>query len=528
MQSLRTFIRVASFIAASLAAGFGTGQSTSAEVLELPRVLTIGDSIMQGYFSATQAELAGQFTLFQPSPGSGQTDDAVGLMDTWLAAGPWDVIHFNWGLHDLYTQNVNHPGVNAVPIDRYEANLRVLVPKLVASGAELVWCSTTPGVDPAFPVEDVLAYNAVAAEVMGEYGIPIDDLHALMLPVQEQYQRSPGDIHYNAAGSALMAEQVAASILSVHDGGTVPSTGVILSHDADLDPTTEGWALFSQAGGSGGPVLNDQGPGLHAWSTIDASTDGGGYSYRGESRISPEAKASIAEDGFSMRATLRVDDFAVSGFDEAFGQAPGIQIALEDPGLWILFKLGTDTNGDTVMRVEGGYDSNSAKWTTPETRTITGSGYNEYELLWNPEDGLDVLVNDELLVDNWDAATNPEWAAILGDRLYWGCSDGPGIGAGYWSKVEFEILGGATLPGDLNGDGIVGSSDLDIVRSFWGQTVEQGSLSEGDPSGDGLVSADDLDIVRGNWGASSPASVPEPSALVLLAVVLVGFVARRR
>jgi len=92
----------------------------------------------------------------------------------------------------------------------------------------------------------------------------------------------------------------------------------------------------------------------------------------------------------------------------------------------------------------------------------------EYELLWNSTDGLDVLVNDELLVDNWDAAIIPEWAEILGDRFYWGCSDGTGIGSGYW-KVEFEVLGGEGLPGDLNGDGFVGDDDLDIVRANWGQ-----------------------------------------------------------
>ena len=59
-------------------------------------------------------------------------------------------------------------------------------------------------------------------------------------------------------------------------------------------------------------------------------------------------------------------------------------------------------------------------------------------------------------------------------------------------------------PGDLDGDGLVGSGDLDIVRCYWGQTVTPGSLLEGDPSGDGVVNSADLDIIRANWGDSLP------------------------
>ena len=71
-------------------------------------------------------------------------------------------------------------------------------------------------------------------------------------------------------------------------------------------------------------------------------------------------------------------------------------------------------------------------------------------------------------------------------------------------------------PGDLNGDGFVGGGDLDIVRSFWGQSVTPGNLLHGDPSGDGFVGGDDLDEVRAHWGEGTPPNaVPEPSTLIL-------------
>ncbi len=62
------------------------------------------------------------------------------------------------------------------------------------------------------------------------------------------------------------------------------------------------------------------------------------------------------------------------------------------------------------------------------------------------------------------------------------------------------------IPGDLNLDGVVGGDDLDIVRTFWGQSVPAGSIAHGDPSGDGMVTTDDLDIVRANWGATAQAA----------------------
>ena len=73
------------------------------------------------------------------------------------------------------------------------------------------------------------------------------------------------------------------------------------------------------------------------------------------------------------------------------------------------------------------------------------------------------------------------------------------------------------VPGDLNGDGIVGSADLDTVRAHWGEVVAVGDLASGDADGDGQVGSGDLDTVRANWGTGA-AAVPEPIAIVFFSI----------
>lgn len=57
----------------------------------------------------------------------------------------------------------------------------------------------------------------------------------------------------------------------------------------------------------------------------------------------------------------------------------------------------------------------------------------------------------------------------------------------------------APLAGDADGDFAVGSSDLDAVIAYWGQT---GDLPA-DLNGDGAVNIDDLDLLLAHWGDSA-------------------------
>ena len=177
----------------------------------LPRVLLIGDSISIGYTVPVRTALAGIANVHRIPVNGGTTSNGLAHIDAWLGDSRWDVIHFNWGLHDLWTT----AGKQRIPIAQYEANLRKLVQSLKKTQAKLIWCSTTPvPADIAIKTRcdaDVLAYNAAAQKVMEENGVPVDDLYAFALPQLKAIQIS-ATVHFTGEGSQVLARQVSAAI----------------------------------------------------------------------------------------------------------------------------------------------------------------------------------------------------------------------------------------------------------------------------------------------------------------------------
>jgi acyl-CoA thioesterase-1 len=178
---------------------------------KLPRVLLIGDSISIGYTLPTRKLLAGKANVYRIGENGGPSDNGTKKIKKWLGEGKWDVIHFNFGLHDIKLGSGKHQ----VPIDEYEKNLRELVKTMKGTGAKLIWASTTPvpegKTNPPRKNEDVIAYNKVAKKIIDENGVAINDLYAFALPQLDKIQLKV-NVHFNDKGSELLAERVAAAI----------------------------------------------------------------------------------------------------------------------------------------------------------------------------------------------------------------------------------------------------------------------------------------------------------------------------
>ncbi|MEO8352332.1 MAG: SGNH/GDSL hydrolase family protein [Chthoniobacteraceae bacterium] len=186
------------------------------DVPGLPRVLLIGDSISIGYTLPTRELLAGVANVHRIPMNGGSTRDGLKHLDQWLGDGPWDVIHFNWGLHDLKhwkDGKMDITGPEVTPVELYEINLRKLVARLEQTGAKLIFATTTPVPVDAFgrlPGSQA-AYNETALKIMREAHVPIDDLEAAAREDLMAIQKSK-DVHFTTKGSRRLAEKVAASI----------------------------------------------------------------------------------------------------------------------------------------------------------------------------------------------------------------------------------------------------------------------------------------------------------------------------
>ena len=175
----------------------------------LPRVLILGDSISIGYVLDARAALAGVANVHRPKENCGPSTYGVQMVEAWLGKGNWDVIHFNFGLHDLKSM---FDGYYQVSPDDYERNLRRIVFRLKQTGAKLVFATTTPvpegKVSPPRLPADVVLYNSRALKVMKENGVAVNDLYSLALPHLGEWQL-PVNVHFKDAGSAALGNEVA-------------------------------------------------------------------------------------------------------------------------------------------------------------------------------------------------------------------------------------------------------------------------------------------------------------------------------
>jgi len=183
------------------------------DVLGLPRVLILGDSISIGYTLPVREALKGKANVHRPPGNCSSTGYGLTELDGWLGKGRWDVIHFNFGLHDAKQLP---EGTRHAPPDVYGKNLRQIVQRLKATGAKLIWASTTPvplggNLAPNRRFGDIATYNAIALKIMEEEGVAIDDLNAAILPRLDKYGR-PRDVHFSEEGSAFLAGHVVATI----------------------------------------------------------------------------------------------------------------------------------------------------------------------------------------------------------------------------------------------------------------------------------------------------------------------------
>lgn len=199
--------------------------------LELPNIILLGDSVSLGYTKYVKEKLEGKVNFFRPLNAKGGyvncagTTNTIKHIDDWLTLAPrWDLIHFNFGLHDLKHvdpvtgKNSNKPeDPQQADLKAYKKNLTEIVKKLKATNAKLIFATTTSYPDkPAGPLrrsDQPEKYNKVALKIMKKYEVEVNDLHGLTLSRLAELQ-PPSNVHFTKEGSEVLGKQVVDKILT--------------------------------------------------------------------------------------------------------------------------------------------------------------------------------------------------------------------------------------------------------------------------------------------------------------------------
>jgi hypothetical protein len=173
---------------------------------ELPRVLVIGDAVYAQHARGVSSDLKDRASVSMATWPEGEVpssttalthlDQLLGFVDRNGQPVPedrlpkWDLIHVNVGLGDLIHRVPNMDSFRVLPIhmggvvttspERYRENVDALLTKLKATGAKVVWASTTPirhSRSNVFEIGAEVQYNAIASEVAAKHGIETNDMY---------------------------------------------------------------------------------------------------------------------------------------------------------------------------------------------------------------------------------------------------------------------------------------------------------------------------------------------------------------
>lgn len=178
-----------------------------------PRVLLIGDSIVNGYRIVVINALKDKADVdVWLTPAAENDPGLLQDLEKVLRQGPYAVVHFNIGLHGWPK--------GRIPDGQYEPVMRNYVKTLKthAGDARLIWASSTPITVKGKPAEldptdnpTIVTRNASAALIMQGNGILVNDLYGLV--VDKRAEMAAGDrYHWKAPAYELMGRQAAEAI----------------------------------------------------------------------------------------------------------------------------------------------------------------------------------------------------------------------------------------------------------------------------------------------------------------------------
>ena len=169
---------------------------------------------MNGYLKTTIAALEGRaYVDAWVNPYNQSEHLNKNLLPQVLANGPYDIVHFNMGLHGWQEGRIK-PGTFEPLTKGYVEVIKATLPD-----AKIIWASSTPvtvkdkpaDLDPEINAT-IIEHNRMAAKVMAEMQVPVNDFYTLLV---DKRDLARGDrFHWTAPAYKMLSDMCVASVLA--------------------------------------------------------------------------------------------------------------------------------------------------------------------------------------------------------------------------------------------------------------------------------------------------------------------------
>lgn len=240
------------------------------------------------------------------------------------------------------------------------------------------------------------------------------------------------------------------------------------------DPLPAGWTIYNPSNAQVGVTTSDPSAGSQC---LAVGYNGGGAAHsaaRYAIDVEPSGSATVS---FDVRPAPFITDFNFFSYGRA--------AVFNDISV-----------GETVLFFTREFGQNRIKAQVPGDEAILGAFVPG--TYYRVEFGYD-----------WDANTRTirvETLAggLIGEHVFSNTSDrtlklvdlGGGGAVGFFNHYDELLIDDGAVPGDLDGDGVVGGSDLGVLLAAWGTTDPVADLD-----GSGMVDGGDLGALLADWSA---------------------------
>jgi acyl-CoA thioesterase-1 len=183
------------------------------------KVVLIGDSIRMGY-QPLVVKKCSEADVWGPTENCRHSLWALDHFEEWVTPQEPNLIHFNFGIHDVSPQP---DGEHQILLPQYRLCLARFIAKVrILGDVKMIWATTTPlyTAEQDKPMAEwqirkeanLKEYNDAALEIVKGEGIPVNDLHEVIISNDFTKCLTEDGCHMSERGNEVLSDAVVRAI----------------------------------------------------------------------------------------------------------------------------------------------------------------------------------------------------------------------------------------------------------------------------------------------------------------------------